>query len=226
VFGDTTVNVLPPDQDPGIADPTAPGATIWPWLISVVPCEVGLVKAAQWSTSNVTQFGDVDADNDREAVIDGSIPSNPFLGAEHNMWQSYLNPQQAYAANFDAMQFRLEDGTIPAGAFVQVSLSTSPLETATAAPGVFIDCTLTFTGLTPNGSGLVSVDPVTAEFQSVYSDCESAAAGWASASTTGRRAILGRLRLIQLSFWGFQAGSLPVVIDGVDLAGSKTIAGV
>lgn len=225
-FGDTAVNVLPPDADPHIPDPLAPGDDVeWPWLVSMAPCEAGLVKAAQWSSSRVTQFGDVSGDGDREAVIDGSIPADPFLGADHNFWQSYANPQQAYSGNFDALQFRLEGGEIPAGAYVQISLSATPLETVSPWVGVFFDCSLTFTNLTPNEAGVVSVDPATAAFASVYVDCEDAAAAWASASTTGRHTILSRLRIVQLSFWSFQTGD-PLVLDGVELVNGRTIVGI
>jgi hypothetical protein len=226
VFGDTAINILPPEADPGIPDPTSPGDNLpWPWLVSVTPCEAGVLKAAQWSSSGVTQFGDLDGDEDREASIDGSRPVDPFIGSAHNMWQSYANPQQAFTANFDALQFRVEDGAIPPGAYVQISLSASPLETVSPYVGIFLDCFLTFTNLTPNGAGLVSVDPVDAQFASAYTDCDAAAAEWNASGAAGRREVLSRLRLVQTSFWGFETGA-PVVLDGVDLVGSKTILGI
>lgn len=205
-FGDTSVQVLPP-----------PG----PWIISVAPCEQGIFKAAQWSSSGVTQFGDWNGDGDREASIDGTRPVDPSIGKAHNFWQAFPNPQQAYTADFEALRFRVEDGSIPAGAMVQISLSRTPLEEPSPWVGIYLECSLTFP-MTAGATGPVSADPLSATFASSYSDCDGTAAAYAAADAAGKRAILGRLRIVQLSFWGFQTGA-PVLLDGVELAGAKIL---
>lgn len=226
LFGDAALNLLPPDYDPHVPDPLAPGDFVeWPWLVSLAPCEAGIAKAAQWSTSRVTQFADDDGDGDREAIIDGRIEPDPFVGADHNFWQSWASPHQAYWGDFDALRFRVEAGTIPAGASVQISYSATPFQAASPWAGVFIDCSLTFRTLTPVG-GLVSVDPTTADFRSEYADCNAAKSAWDAAGPgVARHSILRRLRIVQLSFWRFQTGD-PIRIDGVELFNGKTVAGV
>lgn len=207
VGSDTWIDVLP-NHDP--------------WLARVHPCEAGAVKAAQWSSSRVTQFGDVDEDGDREALIDGSLPADEGIGSSHNFWQAYPNPHQAYTADFDALRFRVEAGTIPPGAIVQLSLSTSPLAAPSPFVGIFLNCSLTFSRLTPDTGGLVSADPVEASFASRHVDCDASAAAWAAGGEDERRAALGTLRIVQVSFWGFEAGS-PVVLDDVEIAGARTV---
>lgn len=225
VAGDTSVNVLPPDQNPHVPDPTTPGAELpWPWLVSIAPCEQGVMKALHWSSSRVTQFADYDGDGDREAQIDGSRPVDPLIGASHNFWQAYPSPHQAFTADFDALRFRVESGTVPPGALVQISLSSVPFSDVSPFVGLFIDCFLTFTNLSPTG-GVVSRDPVTATFSAAWSGCSDEAGAWAAADDAGRRAILATMRIVQHSFWQFQTGA-PVVLDGVDLEGAKTIAGI
>lgn len=194
----------------------------WPWLVSLAPCEAGAFKAVHWSSSAVTQFADWDGDGDREAKIDGSLPSDPLIGAAHNFWQAFPSPHQAFTANFDALSFRVEDGAIPAGAYVQISLSSVPFSDVSPFVGIFIDCFLTFPNLAPDGAGLVSVDPTTATFTAAWSGCDDEAAAWQAADEDGRRAILATMRIVQHSYWGFQTGA-PVQLDGVELVGAKLL---
>ncbi|MGH7818889.1 MAG: hypothetical protein ACREQ9_03875, partial [Candidatus Binatia bacterium] len=226
VFGeDTAFRVLDPDQDPGIEDPTDPNETLpWLWLVSVWPCETGALKALQWSSSRSAQFDDHDGDGDREAEVSPGV-TDPVVGVDHNFWQAYPNPQQLFTANFDALEFRVEDGAIPPSAFVQISLSTTPLETQHPFLGIFLECSLTFRSalLVPGAGGDVSVDPVTADFSSRDPRCDGAKALWDAAATDDdRRAILGRLRIVQTSFWNFNTGTSPVRLDGVSLTGATT----
>lgn len=229
VAGDTTINVLPPDQNPHVQDPTDPNEELpWPWLASVTPCEAGAMKALHWSTSRVTQFGDYDGDGNREAKIDGSVtlPPGDQIGKSHNFWQAYPSPHQAYSADFQALRFRVEAGAIPPGASVQISLSSVPLSDVSPFVVIFIDCFLTFQNLTPSGSlNRVEADPVTATFSSAWDGCDDEAAAWSAADDAGKRALLGRMRIVQLSFWQFQTGA-PVTLDGVELYQAKTIAGI
>lgn len=218
VTGDTHVDVLPPDQNP---DPSLP----WPWLVRVSPCGAGAFKALHWSSSNVTEFGDFDGDGDREARVDGSVESDPLLGNAHNFWQAFPSPHQAYTADFDALRFRVEGGSIPQGAYVQISLSQTPLDEQTPWLVIFIDCFLTFTGLAADASGEVSVDPTTASFQKAWSGCADTETAWNSAGPVARREILNRHRIVQVSFWGFQTGA-PLLIDGVDLSNAKLAGAV
>ncbi|HEX9711564.1 MAG TPA: hypothetical protein VGB52_03300 [Actinomycetota bacterium] len=193
-----------------------------PWLARVHPCEAGAVKALHWSTSSVTQYGDFDGDGDREASIDGSRPSFEGIGAGHNMWQAYPSPHQAFTGNFDAFRFSVESGEIPRSAAVVLSFSTSPLDTPSPFVGVYFNCDLTFGSLESDEDGQVSVDPASGNFRSRHSDCDAAATAWTSADEAGRRSILGRLRIVQVSFWGFETGD-PLLLDDVEIAGARTV---
>ncbi|MGH7860137.1 MAG: hypothetical protein ACREQY_22655, partial [Candidatus Binatia bacterium] len=167
---------------------------------------------------------DYDGDGDREVQVSPGV-ADPVVGANHNFWQAYPNPQQLFTTNFDALEFRVEDGTIPASAFVQISMSTTPLETQHPFVGIFIECSLTFRSslLVPDAAGTVSVDPVTADFSSRDVRCDAAKAAWNAATTDDdRRAVLGRLRIVQTSFWNFNTGASPVRLDGVSLTGATT----
>lgn len=153
------------------------------------------------------------------------VESSPSNGGDHNLWQNVFNPGRTYAftANFDGLAFDLEDGEIPDDASVKVSLGAEPLNVQErfTAPA-YIDCVLGFPGSALQASadandGRVSVSPLNAEVG--YSgpsdpDCPD----------EKTEENLGRLTIVQLSFWNFNDGTEPVVIDDVALDGATAHA--
>lgn len=206
VFGDGYVNVF------------EPGSGL-PWLVATRPCSH---KATAWSNSAATDFIAQEGLDRAARVTPGA--TDPVVGANHNLWQTYNNPHQAYTTDFEALRFDIEEGDFPTGALVQISLSNTPLNETSPWVGIFIDCSLTFrnTAFTQDGVTF-SADPVDASFASRWEGCDSTEAAWDAADEDGKRDILGKLRIVQLSFWAFNTGSAPVVIDNVELAGAKTV---
>lgn len=180
--------------------------------------------AIHWSDQGGTEFGDRDGDGDREAaVISG--------GAHHNFWQAWPSPFQAFTGNFDALEFDVEAGSIASSAAVILSFSATPLEAQSPWVGAFIDCQLRFSGSSMDASsGHVSVDPVEAVFSPSSPDCDAAKAEWDSGDDATKRQVLGRLRIIQLSFWGFERAAedttceCAVQIDNVSLSHATSVA--
>ncbi len=171
------------------------------------PAKLARDDAVHWSTGDSTLVDTVDADADREARIaaDTSL-------SDHNMWQAWSSPHQAYTADFDALEFDVEDGAISDKASVQVSLSATPLEEVTPWVAVFLDCSLNFNAAVLQdhqaGDGRVAVDPAEANLVTRGDACDPAAQNWTAADHDERHAILSHLRIVQVSFWGFNHGEL------------------
>ena len=210
-FGDESVPVFDPDNEQGL-----------PWLASVSPCHAGAVTALQWSHGSGVLFEDFDGDGDREAKILNGV-HDPSVGS-HNVWQSYASPQQAWTAGFDAFTFRVESGAVPANAAIVLSLSTTPVSNVSPWVGVYIECSLTLRVANfAKEDGTWTADPTSGTFASRYVDCNDERAAWdAASSAEERRAVLAKLRIVQTSFWSFNAGSAPVVLDGVEILGAPT----
>lgn len=213
VFGEGDIRVFEPDNPADL-----------PWVLSVNPCHSSSLKATSWSSGRTVDVDDFDNDGDRETRFIAG-PNDPVLG-NHNLWQAYPNPHQAYVANFTALEFDVESGSVPAGAVVRLSLSTTPLTNPTPWVGLFVECNLVFRSaqLQPDADGRVSVDPTEGSLSSAYVDCNDAAAAWQGASADERREILDGLRLVQHSYWNWNSGSEDVVIDNVSMVGSRTAA--
>lgn len=149
----------------------------------------------------------MDADADREA----RIAADKNL-SDHNMWQAWPSPHQAYTADFDALEFDVEDGAISEKASVKVSLSATPLEEVTPWVAVFLDCSLNFNATVLQdhqaGDGRVAVDPAEANLVTRDNACDSAAQNWTDANNDERHEILSHLRIVQVSFWGFNHAEL------------------
>ena len=194
------------------------------------PVRTAQDDAIHWSAENMVG-GDWDGDGDREAKI-------PNGGPGHNMWQAYPSPFQAFTANFDALEFDVDDGAIAPGSLVQISLSTTPLEVQNPWLVIFLDCGLNFPGsallANMDANGHVAMDPADATLFSRNTgntqDCDAAAAAWAGASHAERHEILGRLRIVQLSFWSFHTApndpscDCAILIDNVSLTHATTFA--
>lgn len=183
--------------------------------------------AVHWSGHDDDNVTDVDQDGDREI----HIPENP--SSRHNFWQAWPSPFQAFTGNFEALEFDLEQGSIPDNALVQVSLSATPTHTQTADLVLYRDCALNFRGdllndhLGPNGH--VYVDPVDAGFSHTGDEhCKDLADAWQDADDTERREILGQLRVVQLSFWAFETPKGPsgpgTALDDISLTDATTVA--
>lgn len=187
------------------------------------PVHLAQDEAVHWSGHDDDNVTDHDGDTDREILI----PADP--GSNHNLWQAWPSPHQAYTADFDALEFRVEDGTIPDGALVQVSLSATPLDRQSTDLLLYRDCALNFRGedLEATRTGeQVSMSPLDAGFSSTGDpDCEELAATWHDATTTDeeRRDILSRLRIVQVSFWAFHTQG-PIVLDDIAMPGAETAA--
>lgn len=193
-----------------------------------------------WSTANTrasTVFS-YEADDDpfdREARIigDGSLSG-------HNLWQSFAGKQQVYTANFDTYTFTIEnwdelkalDQPLGTGAQIQLSFSVSPMQEQNPWVGVFVDGTLRFKVDTIleniDEDGVVRLDP-TEDLTDVicrgYPPCLEIKDDLESDDTDeeSKRATLGRLRLVQNSFWAFNKGPADVVIDDVAIDGYTTV---
>lgn len=152
-------------------------------------------------------------DKEVKIVADGSKSS-------HNFWQSFANRQQAWTANFDALEFDVEDGSIVDGASVKISLAAEPLNVQEPYAVVYFDCVLTFDSDYLQASlndGTVSASPVG---DGVHYDGEDDP----DCPDELSRESLGRLSIIQLSFWRFNQGEEPIVIDNVGLPGATMSA--
>lgn len=196
-------------------------------LAWINPVEKTRDEAVAWSAEpdddeRTVSFGDFQGDGDREAMF----VQKPN-GSGHNMWQSWLSQNQAFTADFDALEFDVESGTIPSNAKIQVSLSATPWNNQTKELVVYRDCALNFRGgdlASTLEDGRVSMPPVDAGFSHTDDpDCIDLADQWENGTDEERRDILGRLRIVQFSFWGFQNEG-PLVVDDVALTQTPTAA--
>lgn len=193
-------------------------------------------QPAMWSTHPYfpsTEFGfNFDGDPfDREAKFLPLDPDEPMN--THNLWQSYVSQPGVYTANFDQLEFHVEAGEIPHSATVRLSLSGTPMDGQSPYVAGYQDCILTFTAemFDPAGNGEVAVDPLDANLRNDPGDateyCETAVDTFndEEASEEERRDALGRLRIVQISFWDFnvEQGETPVVVDDVAMPGSSTV---
>lgn len=159
---------------------------------------------------------------DREAVFttDGE-------GAHHNMWQWFGSPHQAWTPNAEALTLTLEQGDAPSNAAIKVSLSTIPDE-STGPGGYYVACQLTFTGDLVNANadadGNVAVSPLDADLNARHSSCDSLEAQFDGGTDAEKRDALGETRITQVSFWGWNQASTPVVVDDIQLEGATTYA--
>lgn len=193
------------------------------------PVEKTKDSAAQWSTqpdTSPTTFGDNDGDGDREATISSG-------GAGHNMWQAYPNAHEAFTGDFAAFELDVEAGEINPGALVQISMSPNPLDEQSDRT-FEADCRLSFSGslllANMDSDGHVSVDPIDASYSSHYDGCPSVQ-DWEDADDDEKRAILGQLRIVQMSFWSFNRGvtedpgcGCTIQIDNVSITNPASLA--
>lgn len=212
LFGDGYVNVFQPGNPYGL-----------PWLFAISPCHSSYVTALGWSHGAGAVYDDFDGDEDREAkILPGMV--DPQTGS-HNMWQAYTAPHQAWMAG-ESYEFRVEQGTIPAGAATILYLSKSPHTTPNAFMFVQIECGLVLpsTLMTPDADGLVHMHTTDGDLVPVLPSCNGLAAEWPGATHERRHEILDGLRLVQNSFVNFNAGTEAVVIDDVAMYGAETVA--
>lgn len=173
-----------------------------------------------WSTclDSSVDFGfDLDDDPfDREA----RVLADPTK-CNHNMWQSFASIGQAWSLNFESFDFTVEDGVIGTSANVQLGFSLSPLYAQHPYVGVFYEGALLFNGedLVPE-NGKVTVSPADATIICPdYQPCRDF-----RTDVENGDANVGQVRLVQLSFWNFNRGPTPVVIDDVAIVGATTVA--
>lgn len=177
-----------------------------------------------WSNDPGTRFYDFDGDNDVEAVI-------PAVAAqhEHNLWQSFVSPQQAMSADFGHFEFTVEAGVIPTRANNQIGLSLSPGFAQHPFVGAFWEGAVMFRAndMAPDVDGRVRLDPARQGeivCPAGYAPCLDFRAAFDAADTDGRRALLSQARVVQVSFWSFSGGAGPVVLDDVAFVDQKTTA--
>lgn len=155
---------------------------------------------------------------DREILVEADATKK-----SHNFWQNILSQgrEPAYTANFDAFEFDFEnhdEASIPSSASVDISLNPFGLEDQESLDPSLIECSISFSGdvLSQNldaNTGRVSVDSLLANYNP-GGDCPD----------DPDQEDLGRLRIAQLSFWRFNQGDDPVVIDNIEIAGATTAA--
>lgn len=183
------------------------------------PASLASDEAIHWSGHDDDTVDNFDGDEDREIKITKD-------SGHHNLWQAFPSPHQAYTGNFDALELRVEDGQIANSARVVVTFSATPLQAQSPWVGYFGDCSLSFSA-DQFTAGPNSIDPVDASFSSKSADCEDAKDEWDNGDDADKRDVLGRLRIVQLSFWGWDNVDTPddeVVLDGISLAGASLAA--
>ncbi len=152
-------------------------------------------------------------------------------GSAHNLWQAYPSKHQAFTANFDALEFAVEDGDIAdaSTATVKISLSSAPVHHTSSTFPIEIDCVLTFKSSEMashvGGDGVMSMSPLDAAFGPHGNDPDCPMEAWnAAPDEDGKRSVLGQLRIVQLSFWNWNSASEPIVVDDIALPGATLFA--
>lgn len=183
-------------------------------------------RGFMWSNDPGTLFDDFDGDGDLEAIIP-RVPTSH----SHNMWQSGATATQAFSANFEAFEFTIESGTPAPGANIQVGLSLSPGYMQHPWVGAFWEGAILFRAddFQPDAGGRVSIDPI-ARGEIIcpggYQPCFDFKAAYDAAlgDEESQRTLLGQTRIGQTSFWAFNNGVAPIVIDEVAYVGATTFA--
>lgn len=173
-----------------------------------------------WSLGDAATSGlDLDEDPSDQEIRIGPDPSTE---QDQNLWQNLLEPgrEPAYTANFDALEFDVESGSIADNASVVITLGGEPLNAQEPFAVVFYDCSLTFPGSYLQdslGQGTVSASPVG---DGVGYDGQDDP----HCPDKLSREALGRLSIAQVTFRDFNDGTEPIVIDNVALPGASTHA--
>lgn len=172
-------------------------------------------------------FGDHDDGGlgDREAVVEANTSA-----PNHNFWQSTVTGGQMISGDFDAFAWTIEHGTIAPSANNQLGFSLSPLYAQHPYVGIFWEGAITFRAddMVPDADGRVRMDPIKdgeITCPGGYQPCLDFKTEYDGAGAFGdedaQRDLLGKLRLVQISFWNFNrqaAGS--IVVDNVAIEGA------
>lgn len=177
--------------------------------------------APTWSRDSGVEIVDADGDGDREAVI----PTRA-VDFNHDLWQSWASPQQAWSLDFDAFAFTVESGAIPSSANNQIGFSLTPSYAQHPYVGIFWEGAVHFTSadMRPDANGRVTMDPVrdgSIICPSGYTPCLEFRAAYAAADDAGKHTLLGQARIVQTSFWAFNNLAGPVAIDDIAFEGAK-----
>lgn len=179
------------------------------------PAQLAGDEAIHWSGHEDDVVADLDGDGDREIQIaKGS--------GHHNIWQAWNSPHQAYTGDFEALAFAVEDGQVADNARVVISMSATPLQTQSPWVGLYYDCQLSFSA-DQFQTGTNSIAPTEGSLSSASPDCEDAVEAWNEGDDEDKAEVLGRLRIGQLSFWGFENVDTEddeIVLDDISLAGA------
>lgn len=139
--------------------------------------------------------------------------------SDHRMWQSYaIAVHQAFSGDFRELSFdALSDITPNGGTRIQLSYSETPVYVQSPWLLIFIDDFNTFTFTKPVAKGThVTIDPIRgnpdlgilASFQGAWSGAQAASAFNApTCDLACKHQVLGGLREVQFSFWGFSDGA-------------------
>lgn len=186
----------------------------------------------EWSTGldSSTEFGSGFDDDpfDREAKILTDSDKAP-----HNLWQ-VVNRQQAYTLNFDEYRFTVEnwddikDNANPLPGNIKLSFTLTPVDTQHPFVLIFLDGFLQFNPGPEDvdDDGVVHLDPVQdGTLKCYWEACDEFKEDYDDGTSEEKRTDLGRLRIIQNSFWTFNQGQEdPVVLDDVAIDGATTTA--
>lgn len=160
---------------------------------------------------------------DRETLIraDGSL-------SDRNLWQEIGPKHHAFTPNADALELRVETGSIPDRA--EIHLSLEPATPDSIANDVVHECLLSFEGpqlqdaLAASPGESLAVDPVEGDFDAREDTCDDLEAAWRDASDDERRDVLAQTRLTEIALWYWNHGTEPVVVDGLRLRGASLVA--
>ncbi|MFA5862375.1 MAG: hypothetical protein WDA16_11845 [Candidatus Thermoplasmatota archaeon] len=175
-------------------------------------------RGLAWSSEKVT-FTDNNGDGDQEAVF------NTTPGAF--LYQAAASTQQAWSADFDSFEFTLESGNLPPGAYIQIGFSVVPGYQQNPFIGVWWDgIQFNKKNMTLDEQGRIHLNPIKDGFIvcAVYTPCTDFQKAYSVGDEKAKHNLLGQVRLVQTSFWGFGNPSGHVVIDDVAYVGAKTMA--